>query len=346
MTIFGWDMSHYDAPSIGNAISQGISFMTHKAGGDATDQELDEWWANVKGLPESVILGAYWVLTPGSPASKARAFLARLDSVCKGWRDRDVFILQLDAEMWNQDPSTRPSIGECNTFCDTLNAAGKWEPVGYLPKWVYPDVSGFRYPVWASAYVSGSGGFKSLYPGDSSKKWAGYGKAVTILQYTSSATIGGQTTCDANAYRGTLDQLKSIVTPGWNAEEFMGFIDNQSDFNNAMNAWAGTSAGKTALATAVLNTDNVVASPDKTSDNKFWAAASFLQNTYLAATAARGYAATAAAKDGVGEDDVQAIVAGVLTGLPAADIAAAVSAALPADEAKKVADELAARLAA
>lgn len=216
MTTYGWDMSHYDAPSIGNAISQGISFITHKAGGDASDQELGQWWSVVRTLPFGVVLGAYWVLSPGLAAGKADAFLARLDDQCPGWRQRDAFILQLDAEEWNGAPSTRPSIAECNAFCDRLVArtSGRYLPIGYLPEWVYGDVSSFRYPVWASSYVTGSGGFKTLYPGDSSSRWASYGRTVTILQYTSSATIGGQTTCDANAFRGTVAQLKQIVTPG------------------------------------------------------------------------------------------------------------------------------------
>lgn len=220
MTIYGWDMSHYDSPDIGNAVSQGISFLTHKINGDADDPEAGQWWANVRNLPESVVLGGYSVFRPdrpGSIESKADAFLARLDTMCAGWRNRDAFILQLDAEIWNGDSGTKPSISQCNAFCDRLVArtGAKYVPIGYLPKWVYGDVSSFRYPVWASAYVSGSGGFKALYPGDSSSKWSGYGKLVSILQYTSSATIGGQTTCDANAFRGTINQLKTLVTPGW-----------------------------------------------------------------------------------------------------------------------------------
>jgi hypothetical protein len=49
--------------------------------------------------------------------------------------------------------------------------------------------------------------------------WAPYGhptkpKTPTFLQYTSSATIAGLTTCDANAFRGSLDQLTSMITKG------------------------------------------------------------------------------------------------------------------------------------
>lgn len=40
MTIFGCDMSHFDAPDIGSAIAEGIVFLTHKAGGDRDDPEL------------------------------------------------------------------------------------------------------------------------------------------------------------------------------------------------------------------------------------------------------------------------------------------------------------------
>lgn len=229
-------MSHYDAPSIGNAVSQGISFITHKIGGDSTDQEADEWWAGVRGLPSSVVLGGYWVLYPGNPIGRADAFLARLDLVCPGWRDRDAFILQVDAEIWGGDASTKPSIAECNTFADRLvsKTGGKYVPIGYLPKWVYGDASSFRYPLWASSYVSGSGAFKSLYPGDTSSRWNGYGRSPVILQYTSSATIGSQTTCDANAFRGTVLDLKRLVTPGGT----MALLDSD-DYTNIAAAVVG-----------------------------------------------------------------------------------------------------------
>lgn len=328
MTIFGWDMSHFDSPSIGNAVSQGISFFTHKAGGDSStgDAELDDWWANVKDLPQSVVLGAYWVLRPdlmASAASEADNFLARLDAVCKGWRDRDAFILQLDAEEWNGNSVTKPSINQCNAFCDRLVArtSGRYTPVGYLPKWVYGSVSSFRYPVWASSYVSDAGAFKSLYPGDGSSRWNAYGKPVSILQYSSSATIGGQTTCDANAFRGSVADLKQLVTPGG---ESMSFIDTQDDFNKAMNTWAGTSAGALAICKAVMTTDNVLSAPNAaTSDNKFWAPGTFLQNTYLAAVSGRDYAASDVATG-------KAIQADLADGVPANVDVAALATALDA----------------
>lgn len=218
MTIYGWDMSHYDAPSIGTALAEGVVFITHKAGGDANDAELDDWWSRVRGLPvDQVLLGAYWVLYPGRPAERADAFIARLDAVCPGWRDRP-FILQVDCERWGNNPATVPNRAEIRAFCDRLVARmPKLLPIVYAPKWVYGDtLTGLGYPLWASSYVNGAGGFRALYPGDESVRWGAYsGQTPAVLQYSSSATIGGQTTCDANAYRGTLEELTALVAPGW-----------------------------------------------------------------------------------------------------------------------------------
>lgn len=249
MTIFGWDMSHYDAPNIGSAVSDGITFITHKAGGDALDAELGAWWSSVKGLsPGRVLLGAYWVLYPGNPSGRADAFLARLDSQCPGWRSRP-FILQVDCEEWGGDAGTVPSKSEIQAFCNRLRALmPKLKPIVYAPEWVYGDrLDGLSYPLWASRYVSGTGSFKSLYPGDSSAKWSAYsGQTPKILQYTSSATIAGQTTCDANAFRGTLDELTALVAPGW-AEDSMALTPAETQ--DALLDALETTRGKAALRT-------------------------------------------------------------------------------------------------
>lgn len=324
MTIFGWDLSHFDAPGIGTAVADGIAFLTHKAGGDRDDPELGEWWAGVRGLdPNRVLLGAYWVLLPGHPERRADEFLARLDAACPGWRDRP-FILQVDCEKWRGDQGTVPNRFDIKDFCDRLAARmPKLRPIVYAPKWVYGDgLTGLGYPLWASSYVSGPiSSFKGMYPGDSSSRWGAYsGQTPAILQYTSSATIGGQTTCDANAYRGTLAELTALVAPGWT-----------EDTVEAKDVW----------------TEDIIPVNGKTAT---WQAAGTLGAAYDKASAAAAGVARleAAVAQLAGRDlvDEPAIVAGVLAGLDPVAIAAAVVAALPADEAKKVADELAARLAA
>jgi GH25 family lysozyme M1 (1,4-beta-N-acetylmuramidase) len=221
VTIFGWDLSHYDSPDSTLAVSEGFKFLTHKAGGDANDAELGSWWSYMKPYRDRALLGAYWVLYPGNPSGRADAFISRLDSQCPGWRDAP-FILQVDCEKWNNDPDTVPSKNEIEAFCDRLvYRMPKLRPIVYAPKWVYGDsLKGLSYPLWASSYVSGSGVASVLYPGDSSSRWGAYsGQVPAILQFTSSATIAGQTTCDANAYRGTLAQLTALVAPGWTPKE-------------------------------------------------------------------------------------------------------------------------------
>jgi hypothetical protein len=140
---------------------------------------------------------------------------------------------------------------------------------------------------------------------------------VHLYQYKNGQRIGGS---DCDFTRALLPDYGQ-----WGyQEDSMSFIDTQDDFNKAMNAWAGTSAGATALCKAVLNTDNVIAAPNaSTSDNKFWAAASFLQNTYLAATSGRDYAASDAATG-------RAIQADLADGVPANVDVAALATALDA----------------
>lgn len=322
MTTFGWDMSHYDAPSIGNAVAEGISFVTHKAGGDGNDTELPTWWSGVKNLdPSKVLLGAYWVLYPGSPSARADTFLARLDAVCDGWRDRP-FLLQVDCEKWNGDPGTVPSEADISAFCDRLvQKMPKLRPVVYAPKWVYGNsLAGLSYPLWASAYVTGSGPFKALYPGDSSSRWTVYsGQTPEVLQYTSSATIGGQTLSDANAYRGTLQELTALVAPGWTDAV------NSTDVN------------------VLFNTDGVITSPSgANSADPSWTGGQFFRNTYNEAKSAHlavgdvlsQLETLQAAVTALGQPpavDVPALAAGIVALLPAlgggltqADVEAAV----------------------
>lgn len=255
VTLYGADFSHFDdVPSGARMVLEGFGFMTHKAGGDRDDPELAAWWTALKPQRGKMLLGAYWVLYPGNGAGRADAFLARLDSQCPGWRDGP-FILQADCEEWNNDPGTVPTKADIKAFCDRLRVkAPKLVPIVYAPKWVYADkLSGLGYPLWASSYVTGSGYASDLYPGDGSAKWAAYsGQTPAILQFSSSATIAGKTTCDANAYRGTLAQLTNLVAPGWE-EDTLSFIDNQADFNAALTAWAKTADGATALGNAVAN---------------------------------------------------------------------------------------------
>lgn len=222
MVIYGWDASHYDAvPDGARVASEGIKFMTHKAGGDKEDAELSAWWSAMRPYRSQVLLGAYWVLYPGSPSVRADAFLARLDSQCPGWRDGP-FILQADCEIWGGDASTKPGKADIKAFCDRLVArVPKLRPVVYASKGQYGDgLTGLGYPLWNARYPlndrAGSAGTLYAAALAAGSGWGAYsGQTPAIWQFSSSATIAGQTTCDANAFRGTLAELINLLAPGW-----------------------------------------------------------------------------------------------------------------------------------
>lgn len=218
MTLFGWDASHYDAvPSGTRVVSEGITFATHKIGGDAPDAEAAAWWQAMLPVRGQVLLGGYWVLRRTDGAAAADAFLARLDVVCPGWRNGP-FILQLDCESWNSGATPAPTKSQIAACVARLKAkAPKLQPIVYAPEWVYGEsLKGLGAPLWASSYVDGAGFASTLYPGDSSSRWGSYsGQVPAILQFSSKATIAGQTTCDANAYRGSVVDLVKLLAPGW-----------------------------------------------------------------------------------------------------------------------------------
>jgi hypothetical protein len=202
--------------------------MTHKAGGDKTDVELGAWWNAVKGQRDQLLLGAYWVLYPGNPTGHAQAFLNRLDSQCPGWRDGP-FILQLDCEDWTGDGSTKPGLSDIRAACEYLiQRMPKLRPVVYASASQYGNslagLPSSYAALWNARYPLGSraGAASEIYAlcgGDGGKGWNAYsGQTPAIWQFTSSATIAGQTTCDANAFRGTLADLVALVAPGWETD--------------------------------------------------------------------------------------------------------------------------------
>lgn len=221
MTVYGWDASHHDWPrgpmDIAAAVHDGITFATHKTseGRSFVDNRFDDFYrrARTASVP---LIGGYHVLHPGDAYAQADRFLALLDAKAPGWGEGP-FILQVDAEKFAY-MDRAPNLAEIRAFCDRLasRAGGRHRPVVYAPRWLYGDtLTGLDYPLWASAYGSNPAiGYRAAYPGDGSSRWAAYsGQRPSILQYGSRTVIGSQSTCDANAFRGTLTQLRALVHP-------------------------------------------------------------------------------------------------------------------------------------
>lgn len=226
MTIFGWDASHYDwdrgPMDLAAARRDGMVFATHKVseGSGYADPRFAEFAtrARAAGMP---LIGGYCVNRPGDQRPQVDQYLRRLDAAAPGWRDGD-WLVQLDCERWSY--AAEPSLSEIRAWCDYFveRTGGRWRPIVYAPRWVYGDrLRGLEYPLWASAYGDNSAvAYRTAYPGDGSSRWVAYsGQTPAILQFGSRTTIGSQNTCDANAFRGSLEELAALtrgadMTPG------------------------------------------------------------------------------------------------------------------------------------
>lgn len=220
MVVYGWDASNHDwqrgPMDFAAARNAGVEFFTHKLT-DGLRFYKDPYFARAvtraraAGIP---LLGAYHVLWNGNVTAQMDWFLGELDAQCPWWR-AGPFILQLDCEPFGYNGGP-PTLGAIRTAADHLVKAtgGRYRPIIYAPQWVYRNtLTGLDYPLWASAYGTNPiGGFRDIYPGDASSRWAAYsGQIPAVLQYGSQTRIGSQGTCDANVYRGSLTQLAALV---------------------------------------------------------------------------------------------------------------------------------------
>ncbi len=105
-------------------------------------------------------------------------------------------------------------------FVRAVNARGVRVALSYIPRWYWQQVGGgdlSQVPgLIQSSYVSGTGYASELYPGDDASGWAAFGgRTPDLLQFTDQALVAGMSV-DANAFRGTRDQLAALLdgTPG------------------------------------------------------------------------------------------------------------------------------------
>lgn len=244
MTRYGWDTSDYDhgrgPMDIALARKQGIDFLSHKIT-EGTNVRHNAGAVLVAGAAARMpVLGGYHVLYGKQTASisdQVGWYLETLTEEFPGWREYPCFIHQIDAEKFKYMPR-KPTVGEINTFGDlVVERAGclPTQVVAYAPHWLYGEtLVGLRYRLWASAYVAGTGSPQALYPGDSDFRWAPYsGIEPTLLQFSSSANIGGNHTCDANAVRvDTRRQLVELFIPAKEEEDDMAMSKETEDYLN------------------------------------------------------------------------------------------------------------------
>lgn len=217
MTVtYGWDASDFDwsrgPMDLAAARAAGIDFFTHKATEGTGTRHVHYGEAlgraRAAGIP---FLGAYHVVRSG-PGIQAQVdyHMAYVNQATPWWRVHPWWFFQCDMERWPYDavPAQRGV-----DFCNALAARTGRAVLLYASRGQYGDSIGGSAPLWNASYGTNTpGDFRALYPGDSSSRWARYsGRTPAILQYSSKATIGRQPTCDANAFRGSVQDLARLI---------------------------------------------------------------------------------------------------------------------------------------
>lgn len=208
--IWGYDVSHYQ-PNFDHARArrEGFEFAILKAteGSSFVDNRFRRHLDAARGA--GMLVAAYHYVRGSSSAAAQAAHIGRIVP-------RDVPVI-LDVEAGGG------GIGLTRDLNARLNAMGYRTPLLYLPKWYWeqigrPDMRGLPH-LWYSRYASKQGGYATdIYnrsAGWFAQHWAGYGGLpVEILQFSDQSTIAGNTPTDANAYRGTREQLAALLYGG------------------------------------------------------------------------------------------------------------------------------------
>lgn len=215
--IYGWDASHYDGtltPAIlARAKAEGIAFFTHKLGQGLSniDDTAPTALAAARDAGIQVIGGYYFIDHGTDMVAQARRCLALANLHEPWWHTFPGWFWQTDAET---SPSGMPTFAEIKAFSDALDELSGRRVIVYASAGQYGNrLAGLGHLLWNAHYgANTTGSFRALYPGDHSSGWNAYsGQAPALLQYGSGATIAGRTTCDANAFRGTTDQLLALI---------------------------------------------------------------------------------------------------------------------------------------
>lgn len=205
MTTFGLDISHHQSRSLDLARcrAEGIEFVFIKATEGASFVDDDFALNLAEARAAGLLVAAYHYVRSNATVAQQ---VANVDLIVP----RDVPVL-LDVE------SSSGTIGPVRELIDQLRARGYRVPLLYLPRWYWQQLGSPSLvdlpPLWSSRYPDAViGDLIDEWADVPSHYWNGYGGLdVAVLQFTSSARVAGHAPLDANAFRGTREELARLL---------------------------------------------------------------------------------------------------------------------------------------
>jgi hypothetical protein len=202
---FGLDLSHHQdlGLDLARCRRDGIQFVFLKAteGARFVDSEFAANLAEARAA--GLLVAAYHYVRSNTSVAAQVMNVVRVVP-------KDVPVI-LDVE------ANSGGVGAVREIVAALRAAGYSVPLLYLPRWYWnqigrPSLAGLP-PLWSSRYPDNVvGSVVDEWAAVPSSYWTGYGGLdVAILQFTSSARIAGHAPLDANAFRGTREQLAQLL---------------------------------------------------------------------------------------------------------------------------------------
>lgn len=194
MTIFYPDISAFQ----GHISLAGTVAACAKATEDTGWTSADYAWQKGEALRDGAFFFAYHFLHAGNAAAQAQH--------CFNVVGKDVGLM-LD---WEPTASSHPSVSDAVAFIEHYRALGGTVNLVYLPHWYWLQMGS---PSLGAIAARGCYNVNSAYTNysDNSPHWDSFGGLeVKVWQFTSSFHFSGQSV-DFNAFKGTVDQLKTLV---------------------------------------------------------------------------------------------------------------------------------------
>jgi GH25 family lysozyme M1 (1,4-beta-N-acetylmuramidase) len=204
MTIWGYDVSDYQGVfDMQAAKNAGFDFVIIKAT-EGNSWRSKYFAGNLQRALDADMLVAAYHYQRGSHSAQSQA-----DN-----------IMSMVPKFVGVIPDVEANGGNLALTADIMSrvtARGWLHPMSYIPKWYWqsigsPTMRGMK-PLWQSHYPDNIGGTpQQIYLRVPTSYWNPFGEQeIKVLQFSSASTVANRKPIDANAFRGSLAELATLL---------------------------------------------------------------------------------------------------------------------------------------